>query len=80
MNKKIAIEIIGWYGVAALIGAFALVSFSFLSPSSIIYQLLNLTGALGVLTDAYTQRNYQPVVVNAFWAAIAVISLIRTFF
>jgi len=47
MNKNLLDEIIGWYGMAAILSAYALVSFNFLSSFSIIYQLLNFTGAGG---------------------------------
>jgi len=47
LNKNSIEEIIGWYGMAAILLAYALVSFSFLSASNIIYQLLNFTGAGG---------------------------------
>jgi len=39
------IEILGWYGVIAVLGAYALISFS-LSANSLWYQGLNITGGL----------------------------------
>jgi hypothetical protein len=47
MNRNLIDEIIGWYGTAAILLAYALVSFNFLSASSIIYQVINFTGAGG---------------------------------
>lgn len=75
-NSKL-IEIFGWYGAGAIITAYALLSYEILSPHSIAYQLLNLSGAIGVLVDSWKQRNYQPVVINIFWAVIAIIALLR---
>ena len=39
-------EILGWYGVAAILIACGLVSFKLTGASSYVYQALNLTGAL----------------------------------
>jgi hypothetical protein len=39
-----------------------------------------LTGAIGIVIDALDDKNYQPVVLNAIWAIIAVVVLIRLFF
>lgn len=47
MSKNFINEIIGWYGMAAILLAYSLVSFNLLSASDIIYQILNFTGAGG---------------------------------
>lgn len=47
MNKNFIDEIIGWYGMAAILLAYGLVSFNVLSASGIFYQVLNFTGAGG---------------------------------
>ncbi|TSC59671.1 MAG: Uncharacterized protein LiPW15_691 [Parcubacteria group bacterium LiPW_15] len=75
MKRKI-INIFGWYGVAAILGAYALLNFGMLEARSIIYQLLNLTGAMGVGVDALNDKDWQPVVLNLVWAVIAIVSLI----
>ena len=41
--KETFIEMIGWYGTVALLGAYALVSFLPLFADSLWYQLLNVT-------------------------------------
>jgi hypothetical protein len=79
-TKKIkahpAIEALGWYGVMATIVAYLLVSFSILSPINIWYQLLNLTGALGVTIETYYKKDYQPFWLNLIWMLIALSALI----
>jgi len=47
MNKNSFDEIIGWYGMTAILAAYFLVSFGFLSSSGIFYQVLNFIGAGG---------------------------------
>lgn len=77
--KKL-IEIFGWYGTAAIVLAYALVSFSFLESNSIIYQLLNLTGALGIVLISLSMHTYQPGVLNIIWTIIAFIAIIKIIF
>lgn len=49
MLKLRFIEVFGWYGTIVIVIAHVSVSFSSLSSDSISYQLLNLTGAAGVV-------------------------------
>jgi hypothetical protein len=74
MNRKFA-EIVGWYGTVAIVGAYALVSFKVVSASGAPYQLLNLTGAIGIIIISALKGVRQSVVLNSFWALIAIIAL-----
>lgn len=56
MKNKIT-EILGWYGVAAIVGAYALSSFGVIGGQSLLYQGLNLTGAIGIVLDALNDKN-----------------------
>lgn len=76
-NKKIIDEIIGWYGAIAIITAFALISFQFLNANDIAYQILNSTGAIGVIYISLKKKVYQPAVLNIIWAIIAIIAIIN---
>jgi hypothetical protein len=67
----------GWYGVLAILLAYLLVSFSVLTSKSLGYQLLNLSGALGIIVEAYTKKDKQPVELNIIWAIIALASIIH---
>ena len=72
-------EIAGWYGSAAILGAYAAVSFRWLEPTSATAQLLNLTGALGVAWVCWRKRTWQAFWLEAIWAAIALVGLARAF-
>ncbi len=76
-QAKLVAEVVGWYGTIAIIGAYALVSFNLLSPNSVWYQLLNLTGAIGIIVISLIKKVRQSVVLNLFWAAIATLALLR---
>jgi len=69
-------EAAGWYGTAAIVGAYALISFKLIPSDGYIYQLLNLTGALGIIVVSIKKGVRQPAVLNAFWAVIAIVALI----
>lgn len=77
--KKMA-EVAGWYGIVAILGAYALVSFSVIESGSFIYQALNLTGALGVIWISYIKGVKQSVVLNVVWALIALVAIVKLVF
>jgi hypothetical protein len=70
-------EAAGWYGMIALIVAYGLVSFSVIKGDGIEYQLLNLTGGLGLIVVAASKHVVQSVLLNIFWAAIGIIAIVR---
>lgn len=75
-NKRAYAEIIGWYGTLAIIVAYALVSFKFIASDGLAYQLLNLTGAIGIIAISLVRKVKQSAVLNIFWALIASIAII----
>lgn len=87
MSKKVAkkpahllSEIFGWYGALAILGAYALVSFSFIPPNGLAFQLLNLSGALGLMAIAYYKKVYQSVVLNIVWLIVGIIAIANILF
>jgi hypothetical protein len=79
-RPHILIQFLGWYGAGALMTAFLLVSLQTIKPNSFAYELLNLSGALGLLTLGLNKHVRQTVVINIFWVAIAIIALVRLIF
>ena len=67
----------GWYGELAILLAYLLVSFNVIESKSLGYQLLNLTGALGIVVEALSKKDAQPAVLNIAWATIAALAIIR---
>lgn len=74
--KKL-IEIIGWVGIIIILGAYALVSFSILNINSLLYQSLNLVGAVGVSIVALKDKDYQSGTLNMIWALIALLAILK---
>jgi hypothetical protein len=79
VKKHLWAEIAGWYGTCAIVLAYILVSFDIVSTGSGAYQILNLTGALGIVIIAAVKKVRQPLFLNVFWAIIALVALIRIY-
>lgn len=77
MNIK---QLVGWYGVTAIVAAFALLNFGVLDTDSSIYQLLNITGSIGIIVVANSKKDYQPVVLNTVWLLVAIYGLWKILF
>lgn len=77
MNKKIVLEVVGWYGAVAIVCAYFLNSFSVISATGFWYQFLNTTGAVGIVIVSWRKQAYQPMVLNSVWTLIGGVALIR---
>ncbi len=74
LTKKF-LSIYGWYGTAAILAAYILVSFG-LAGDLVIYQILNLTGSTALAIIGFMKKAWQPAVLEAAWAFIALAGLI----
>ena len=72
-----SIAYLGWYGVLAILTAYALLSFNIISAKSYSYQLLNLTGAIGLVIEAASKKDVQPAALNVVWAVVAMIAVVQ---
>ena len=79
MNKLFA-EILGWYGAIALILAYVIVSFNIAPPSSLVFQLLNLTGGIGIIIISLVKKAYQPAALNIVFVILVLIAIFRIIF
>jgi hypothetical protein len=69
-------EAVGWYGMIAILGAYALSSFDVIGRGP-LYHALNLTGAVGVGWICWRKRTWQPFWLEAIWGAVALVALLR---
>lgn len=74
-----SLQIIGWLGATLILGAYFLVSFSVIESGSVMYQLLNLVGAAGIVIETFSKKDYQPMVLNVAWILIAVVAMVKLF-
>lgn len=73
--KKLT-ETAGWIGVALVILAYFLVSFEIIEPKNILYSVMNLFGAIFIIGSSLDNRDWQPIVLNAIWALIALAGIV----
>ena len=71
----LAVNVLGWAGVVALLSAYWLVSTQKTTGDSRMYQGMNLLGAILVLVNSSYYGAYPSVGVNAAWIAIGVYTL-----
>jgi len=74
MKNKI-VETLGWYGVVAVLTAYALLSYNLIISDSFYYQFLNFTGASMIALISFYKKNLQPAVLNVIWALVAIVAL-----
>ena len=77
MTCMTLVDFLGWYGTMAILSAYALNSFAILDASGLLYQLLNGTGALGIVVVSLKKKAWQPALLNLVWMVIAAIVLLR---
>jgi energy-converting hydrogenase Eha subunit C len=74
---KLFIEIVGWIGAVEVIIAYALNSSGKMKSDSVMFQVLNLTGAIFLIANTWYNAAYPSVVINIIWTVIAIVALIR---
>ena len=78
MRKKHSnklVELAGWYGTIAIVSAYGFSSFLIITPHSLAYQFLNLSGAVCLILDTVYKKDYQPAVLNIIWSVIAIVAI-----
>jgi hypothetical protein len=75
MNNYVWLDAIGWAGAAALLVAYAMVSFKKLEGDSTAYQFLNVAGSLLLAVNTISYGAYPSSFVNMIWIGIAVFSI-----
>ena len=73
------IDIIGWMGATAVLGAYAMVSSGRAEAGSWRYQGLNLAGAAGLMLNTAYYAAYPSTALNVVWALIAAAAMWRLF-
>ena len=70
-------EIVGWLGMILILVAYWLVSIRKITPTSNIYQFLNLLGAGFVIVNVAFHGALPSVVLNIVWFLIALFGLAK---
>ena len=70
--KHNAVNVVGWLGVIAIVLAYGLNIAGVVAVSSYVYLLLNGLGAVALIWESSTKKDWQSVVLNIVWALIAI--------
>jgi hypothetical protein len=76
---KFFVEVLGWIGAVEVIIAYALNSNGRMKSDSVVFQVLNLTGAIFLIINTWFNAAYPSMVINVIWTGIAVAALIRIY-
>ena len=68
-------EIIGWVATVLLVGAYALVATHRLDARSSTYHVLNVIGAVGLVSYSIYKMAWPQVALNAFWGTVGLIGI-----
>ncbi|MBN8653042.1 MAG: hypothetical protein J0L67_16540 [Cytophagales bacterium] len=74
---EVWITAMGWIGSVAVIAAYALNSLQKIKSDSLIFQVLNLTGAVLLIINSVFKEAYPFTFINTVWAVIAVVAIFR---
>ena len=77
MTLQTFVSISGWMAALLILGAYSLLSFGKILPSSWVYQLMNIVGAAGFIINCAYNNAWPSVALNVVWMGIAVYALRR---
>ena len=75
--QRYSVQVLGWYGVVAILASYTLANIGVVSTTNVVYVVLNLTGAIAIAIEAASKRDRQPLVLNVIWAMVALIALVK---
>ncbi|PKP89925.1 MAG: hypothetical protein CVT77_16530 [Alphaproteobacteria bacterium HGW-Alphaproteobacteria-16] len=66
------VDIVGWIGAGMILMAYSLLSMGKVVARGVPYQLLNIGGATGLLTNAWVREAWPLVGLNLVWIGIGI--------
>lgn len=72
---NLLIDILGWIGSVEVIAAYGLNSYQKIKSDSLIFQLLNLTGAIFLIINSIYKEAYPFTFINTVWSIIAIVAI-----
>lgn len=73
---NLLIDILGWIGSVEVIAAYGLNSYQKIKSDSLVFQLLNLTGAIFLIINSIYKEAYPFTFINTVWSIIAIIAIV----
>jgi hypothetical protein len=75
VSPALLIDIVGWLGAGLILGAYALLTAGKVDAKSIVYQGMNVVGALGFIANGWWYGAMPSAVLNIIWAGIGMVAL-----
>jgi hypothetical protein len=75
VSPALLIDIVGWLGAGLILGAYALLTAGKVDAKSIVYQGMNVVGALGFIANGWWHGAMPSAVLNIIWAGIGMVAL-----
>jgi hypothetical protein len=79
MTLQTFVSIAGWLAALLILGAYGLLSFGKIKPSSWVYQVMNIVGAAGFIINCAYNHAWPSVALNIVWLGIAFYALRRNY-
>jgi hypothetical protein len=80
MNEMSLAECLGWIGVVFYVSSYLLLSTGKLRANSYLFHLLNILGALGLITDSVYENDKPNLAVNSIWFLIGIWAIGKRFY
>lgn len=77
MTLQTFVSIAGWVAALLILGAYCLISFGKILPSSWVYQAMNIVGSAGFIVNCAYNNAWPSVALNIVWMGIAIYALRR---
>lgn len=77
MTLQTFVSVAGWVAALLILGAYSLLSFGKILPSSWVYQAMNILGAAGFIINSGHNNAWPSVALNVVWMGIALYALRR---
>lgn len=71
------VNVLGWAGMALLIGAYALVTAGRIHGTGLAFQLMNLFGGAFLMVNSAYYGAWPSAVLNLVWVVIGTVGLVR---
>ncbi len=80
MSVQLAADVLGWIGSVEVILAYGLISSQKVDGKSVLYQVLNLTGAIFLIINTIYYGAFPSTAINVVWVVIAFLALWKIYF
>ena len=77
MTEQLFVDIIGWIGSILVVLAYFLISAEKLTATSMLYQLCNAIGSVGLIVNTVYYAAYPSTFINVVWLFIAIPAIVK---